>query len=224
MKQIEINNLSFGFKANELILQNINFQIEEGEIVAIHGENGTGKSTLLKLILGELSAKSGEIKLFEQNSKQMKNYSQLAYVPQLQSFDNITFPITCTEIVCLNLYRDFGFLKIPRAEHKARARQILIDMGLEAYLDTPYNQLSGGFKQRTLIARALINAPKLLILDEPTAGVDQVSKINFLELIKKINQEQKTSVLIVTHEMDFIKKYLPLSAVYLMQNGGLTRC
>lgn len=224
MKEIEINNLSFGFKANELVLSDINLQVDEGEIVAIHGENGTGKSTLLKLILGELVAKNGEIKLLGQNIRQMKNFAQVAYVPQLQSFDNITFPITCTEIVSLNLYRKFGFFKIPRKEHKEAARQILTEMGLADYLDTPYNQLSGGFKQRTLIARAMINQPKLLILDEPTAGVDQISKVNFLELIKATNQAKKTTILIVTHEMDLIREHLPLNAVYVMKNGGLEKC
>lgn len=224
MKQIEINNLSFGFNPKELVLQNINFCENEGEIIAIHGENGTGKSTLLKLILGELVAQTGEIKILGQNIKQMKDFSQIAYVPQLQSFDNITFPITCTEIVALNLYRQFGFFKIPRTKHKTEARRILIDMGLADYLDTPYNELSGGFKQRTLIARAMINQPQLLILDEPTAGVDQVSKKNFLELIKRTNQEKNTTILIVTHEMDLIRQYLPLAAVYVMRNGGLEKC
>lgn len=224
MKQIEINNVSFGFNSSELILENINFSEEKGEIVAIHGENGTGKSTLLKLILGELVAKTGEIKLLGQNVKQMKDFSQIAYVPQLQSFDNITFPITCTEIVSLSLYRQFGFFKIPRQEHKTEARRILTEMGLADYLDTPYNQLSGGFKQRTLIARAMINQPKLLILDEPTAGVDQASKENFLDLIKETNRTKNTSILIVTHEMDLIRQRLPLDAVYVMKNGGLEKC
>lgn len=223
MKQIEINDLSFGFNS-ELILKNINFAEEAGEIVAIHGENGTGKSTLLKLILGELTATSGEIKVQGQNLRKMKDFSRIAYVPQLQTFDNITFPITCTEIVALNLYRQFGFFKIPRACHREAARKILTEMGLQDYLDTPYNQLSGGFKQRTLIARAMINNPELLILDEPTAGVDQASKVNFLQLIKETNQKKKTTVLIVTHEMTLVEQQLPLDAVYEMKNGGLQKC
>ncbi|WEG35523.1 metal ABC transporter ATP-binding protein [Amygdalobacter indicium] len=223
MSQIKIKDVSFGYN-QDLILKNINFQEEKGEIVAIHGENGSGKSTLLKLLLGQLKPACGEIYLLDENISKFKNFAAVGYVPQVQSFNGITFPITCTEIVVLNLYRQFGFFKIPSAALRKKAEDILCEMGLEHYLHVPYNRLSGGFKQRTLIARAMINEPQLLILDEPTAGVDQNSKINFLELIARTNKEKKTTILIVTHEMGLIKEYLPLSASYKMTEGGLIKC
>lgn len=223
MNHIEINNLSFGF-TKEMILKDINFTEQEGQIVAIHGENGSGKSTLLKLILGELTPDKGEVKLLGQNVKQIKDFQSIAYVPQVQNFNGIAFPITTTEIVVLNLFRRFGLIKIPRKTHLEKAKNILCEMGMEQYLNTPYNQLSGGFKQRTMIARAMINNPQLLILDEPTAGVDQKSKENFLKLLYETNRKKSTTLLIVTHEMTLIQENLKLNSSYKMDEGRLIKC
>lgn len=223
MNHIEINNLSFGF-TKEMILKDINFTEQEGQIVAIHGENGSGKSTLLKLILGELTPDKGEVKLLGQNVKQIKDFQSIAYVPQVQNFNGIAFPITTIEIVVLNLFRRFGLIKIPRKTHLEKAKNILCEMGMEQYLNTPYNQLSGGFKQRTMIARAMINNPQLLILDEPTAGVDQKSKENFLKLLYETNRKKSTTLLIVTHEMTLIQENLKLNSSYKMDEGRLIKC
>lgn len=223
MSFIEINNLEFGY-TKERILKNVNFRQEEGQIVAIHGANGSGKSTFLKVLLGELKAQKGEVKLLGQDIKVMRDFRKIGYVPQVQNFNGITFPVTTLEIVALGLYRDFGFIKIPRKRHIEKARETLVELGMEQYLHVPYNQLSGGFKQRTMIARAMINRPEILILDEPTAGVDQKSKENFLKLIAETNRKKSTTILIVTHEMDFVKEYLHLDASYKMEEGVLVQC
>ena len=223
MSSIEITNLDFGY-TKELILKDINFTQEEGQIIAIYGANGSGKSTFLRLLLGELTPQRGEIKLLGQNIKTIRDFQQVGYVPQTQNFNGIAFPITTLEIVVLGLYRKFGFLKIPRKTQLEKAKKILCDMGLADYLDVPYNKLSGGFKQRTMIARAMINNPEILILDEPTAGVDQKSKENFLKLIAETNKKKAMTILIVTHEMDFVKEYLSLDASYKMEEGVLVKC
>ena len=89
--------------------------------------------------------------------------------------NKIAFPITCLELVSLNLYEEFGLIKIPKKNHYQKAKDILKKMGMENYINTPVNELSGGLAQRAMISKAMINDPKILILDEPTAGVDKYS-------------------------------------------------
>lgn len=223
MDLIEINDLNFGY-GKELVIKDVNLNIQRGEIVAIHGENGSGKSTLLKLILGQLKADMGSIFIDSKNINDIADFRHIGYVPQVQNFNDMGFPITTCEMVVLNLYKDFGFIKIPRKKHIKKAKNILKSLDLEKYTDTPYNQLSGGFKQRTMIARAMINNPQILILDEPTAGVDKESKESFLKLINDTNVKKGITILIVTHEMELIKNTLSLNSTYKMEEGGLVKC
>ncbi|WAW15537.1 metal ABC transporter ATP-binding protein [Peptostreptococcus equinus] len=220
MNQIEVVDLTFGY-TYEKIIDNLNFSLRKGKIATIVGENGSGKSTLLKLILGELKAESGKIIFENINIQDLATYEDIAYVPQLQNFNQISFPITVLEIVVLNLYRDFGFIKIASKSHKNKAIEVLKKLGLEKYIHTPYNELSGGLKQRTMIARALMQDPKLLILDEPTSGVDQKSKIEFLKLIEQINEKNNTTILIVSHELTLLKEHLRIDNCYKMEGGKL---
>ena len=94
-------------------------------------------------------------------------------------------------------------------------------MRMQEYIHTPFNQLSGGFKQRAMIARAMINNPKILILDEPTSGVDQKSKVSFLNLIEKMNKEKSITIIIVTHETSLVQEYLKIDKIYKVQEGNL---
>ena len=141
MTHIQLENVSFGY-TNEKILENINLDIQDGQLISISGENGSGKSTLLKLILGQLKADKGTIKLLEKDINFITSFKEIGYVPQIQNFNNITFPITAREFVVLNLYEDFGLFKIPKKHHKEKAEKILIEMGMQEYIHTPFNQLS----------------------------------------------------------------------------------
>lgn len=221
MSYVEVKNLYFGY-SGEYVLKNLNLKIEKGSLIAITGENGSGKSTLLKLILGEIKPDKGTILFDNQDISKIKSFKQIGYVPQVQNFEKIAFPITCLELVTLNQYEDFGFIKIARRKHKEKAKHSLINLGLGNYINTPFNELSGGLQQRVIIARAMINNPKLLILDEPTAGVDKNSKKDFLHLIEKINKESKVTVLIVTHELELINKTLNPSKIYKIEDGGIS--
>lgn len=220
MSLISIENLSFGY-TSDLVLKNINLEVDEGEFVCLVGGNGSGKSTLLKLILGELKPQEGSIKIFGSALSELKSLRDIGYVPQVNAVNKISFPITCREITVLNLYEDFGFIKIPRKKHYERAEQQLKDMGLTAYIRTPFNELSGGLQQRTMIARALINRPKLLILDEPTAGVDPKSKDAFFDLLDELKQNSSLTVILVTHEVDLVKEHVKLDNIYRIDDGGL---
>lgn len=222
MEQIALQNVHFGYTEDEVI-RGVDLSIPSGELVSIVGENGSGKSTLLKLILGEIKPQKGKVQLMGKDISKRKSFRSIGYVPQVLSVNQIAFPITVLELVVLNTYEDFGFIKIPKKRHKERAIKILNEMGLHEYINAPFNELSGGLKQRAMISRAMINEPDVLILDEPTAGVDTDSKVQFLEIINQMNIKNDITIIIVTHEVDLINDILHIDKVYKMEEGRLIR-
>ena len=215
---IDIKDLSFGY-TDEKVLKEINLEIYEGDFLGILGKNGSGKSTLLKLILGKLKAQTGQIYIYDKEISQMKDFKRIGYIPQINISNKVSFPITCEELVVLNQYRDFGFFKIPRKKNFEKAHEMLAIVGMSDYNKRPFNQLSGGQQQKVMIARSMINDPSILILDEPTVGIDQKSKVDFFELLISLNEKYKTTIIMVTHEMDFVSKYISKKA--FIENGEL---
>ena len=223
MKAIEIKDLTFAY--NKIpVIKSCDFDLEMGDLALILGGNGSGKSTLIKLMLGELKKDSGSIKILGRNIEDYKSYKDIGYVPQINIVNKISFPITCLELVSLNLYEDFGLIKIPRKFHYQKARDILIKMGMEEYINTPVNELSGGLAQRAMIAKAMINNPQILILDEPTAGVDKESKINFFETIDILSEKFSITIVMVTHELKEMESLDLNMQKYEMVEGRLVRC
>lgn len=220
MNQIEMKNVFFRYTKDD-VLDDLSLTVKSGEVVAILGENGSGKSTLLKILLGEMKPRSGSVKILGEEVSQLKSYRQIGYVPQVQNVNRIAFPITVLELVVLNLYEKFGWTKIPKKKHVDAAKIIIDKMGLGEYIHAPFNELSGGLKQRAMIARAMINQPDLLVLDEPTAGVDNENKISFLQRIGRLNQEENITVLLVSHEMSVLRENLTIHQVYQMNEGRL---
>lgn len=220
MNILEINNLSFSYGMAH-ILKDLNFQLKEKEVVVITGENGSGKSTFLKILLRELNGYSGSIKLFGEDLKNIKDFKDVGYVPQVERSNGISFPVTVKELVSLNFYREFGFIKKPSKKLMEMTRDKLKALDILEYENTPFNELSGGLKQRVMIARALVKDPKLLLLDEPTSGVDMENKVHFMEMIGKLNQEKGITILMVSHEFEFIKNHLKLDRVADMREGAL---
>ncbi|WP_300972376.1 metal ABC transporter ATP-binding protein, partial [Helicobacter rodentium] len=199
-KIIECKNVKFYF-TKEQILYNVNWTICEGDFWAIIGPNGGGKSTLARLLVGLLKPTSGEI-IKDKNLR-------IGYVPQ-NTFLNRHFPITTLEVVMM------GFLK-PRLFGgflPKNAREIAMEklkwLRMESYADKKIGELSGGQRQRVLIARALCGNPNLLILDEPTASVDQKSQKEIYDLLRQINQEK--TIIMIGHDvsvlLDCAKKVL----------------
>lgn len=219
MKAIEIKNANFSYDSDS-ILKNLNLTVYNKEKVAIIGGNGVGKTTLIKIIVGELKLNMGRIKIFEEdlNTSSLK---RIGYVPQSQKENLYTFPITVKELVTLQLYDSFGKFKIPRREHYNKTMNLLKKMNLEKYANYPIRELSGGLRQRVVIARALMNNPDILIFDEPTSGVDESSKIQFAKTIEELNKKFDVSIILITHELDWIKNNLKLDSIYELKNGGL---
>lgn len=220
MHIIDVANLNFGY-TSELVLKDVNLCVDEGQFICITGENGSGKSTLLKVLLGELKHFEGSIKLFGNPINSIKDFKDIGYVPQNSVMNKVAFPTTCREMVAINLYRSFGPVKFPGKKHFERAEKALVDMGLEKYVRTPFNELSGGLQQRVMITRALINDPRLLILDEPTAGVDNESKVRFLDLLETVTQERNITAVLVSHELELVSRHINFDATYRINSGRI---
>ena len=223
MKAVSINNLNFSYSQTP-VLKDCNLNVDVGEFTVILGGNGSGKSTLIKLMLGELKKKSGEIKILGKNIEDYVSFKDIGYVPQINIVNKIAFPITCLELVSLNLYEEFGFIKIPKKNHYQKAKDILKKMGMESYINTPVNELSGGLAQRAMISKAMINDPKILILDEPTAGVDKYSKDHFFETIDFLSKKFNVTIIMVTHELKEMESLSIEFTKYEMIEGSLKKC
>ncbi len=206
MKDIEVKDLVFAY-GKDNILKNISFDLNRGDFLTIQGENGSGKSTLIKLILKDLKKKSGQIKLFGKDIEEFDNYSKIGYVPQVNDANKVAFPVTGKEFVVLNLYKKFNIFNRPTKKCYKKVYDIFEILNIENLLNIPFNQLSGGQAQKVMIARAMVNDPDILLLDEPTVGVDEKSKRDFLKLLSHLNNKHKISILMISHEMDIVREF-----------------
>lgn len=194
----KIENMSFSY-GNISVLDQINFTLNAGDYTILTGENGCGKSTFLKLLLGELNPQQGTVSLFGLPvCTSVFRRFHIGYVPQNSISKNQNFPATVKEIMQTGLYGSF--------RHKRKNRQAeekicsaLAELEMQDYLLRQIGELSGGQQQRIMLARALVNAPQLLILDEPAAGMDSHSLELFCQVLAKQNQENKLTILLVTH-------------------------
>lgn len=192
---IQLNHVKFGYSDTE-VLEEVNLTIKEGEYVVLTGENGSGKSTLMRLILGELKPDEGQIIIMDNDPKLKK---QIGYVSQNGISKNQSFPATVEEIMMTGLYQELGLFKLPHRKHKIKIKETLKDFGMDEFLKRRIGELSGGQQQRVMIARAMISEPKLLILDEPTTGVDAKSTKVLYDMLYEINNKYNTTIFMITH-------------------------
>jgi zinc transport system ATP-binding protein len=200
MAVIEFEDVSFTYRERDLlVLKNASFKIEAGEFFGIIGPNGGGKTTLLKLVMGFLKPTSGKIRVFGKTPQAAR--SEIAYVPQTQRFDR-QFPISVLELVLGGRLSHLPWYGSFSAQDKQAAREALAKVGLSEYAEAPFGTLSGGQAQRALIARALVTAPKLLLLDEPTASVDIQAEADICHLLHDLKGQM--TMLMVTHDLKTI--------------------
>ncbi|NLZ82008.1 MAG: metal ABC transporter ATP-binding protein [Clostridiales bacterium] len=215
---VEVHNLNFRYSNNH-ILENLEFSISPGDFVSLIGANGTGKSTLLKLLLGELLPTIGEIRLFDTNIHNFKDWSKIGYVPQNGLAGNADFPATVEEIVMANLFSQIGLFRFPNKKHKELVASTLELVGMSDYSKRMITQLSGGQLQRVLLARALVNSPELMILDEPTTGVDSTNVYSFYELLASLNKKKNLTIVMVSH--DIARASIYASRTLCLEEGSL---
>jgi ABC-type Mn2+/Zn2+ transport system ATPase subunit len=198
---IGMQDLSIGY-GGQPVLSGISLAIARSSFTAILGANGSGKSTLLKTLLGLQPPVSGKI-----NIAKLDNRAPVfGYVPQAIQFDPL-YPLTGFDIALMGTYGRVRPGRLVPQSERAFACDCLRATAAEEFADKRFNQLSGGQKQRVLIARALATKPDILVLDEPTAGVDAVATRGLLEFITRIHVEQKLTVLLVTHDLPLVRQH-----------------
>ncbi|SDM85136.1 zinc transport system ATP-binding protein [Psychrobacillus sp. OK028] len=202
---INLHNISYQYEQTKA-LTDINLTIAEGDFLAIIGPNGSGKSTLLKIILGLLKPTKGEVLLFGKPVNQFKDKERIGYVSQKSNSFNTGFPATVKEVVRSGLVKKTGlFHRFPSNVDK-QVKSALKSVGMEDYAMKNIGDLSGGQQQRVFIARALISNPNVLILDEPTVGVDSKNVKSFYNMLSHLNREHKITIVLVTHDVDAVSK------------------
>ena len=220
MDAIAVKELDFSYGSAQ-ILNHISFTIPAGRFAVLLGQNGAGKSTLLKLMLGELplGGAGGTIELLGCDIRQFKNWREISYVPQggMTSYQN--FPASVEEIVQANLYAQIGRFRFAGKKEKEQVRQALCKVGMEDFGKRLIGRLSGGQQQRVLLARALVNRPRLLLMDEPTSGMDEKSTALFYRLLRQINREQGVTVWMVTHDRKRLEAYA--DDIWLLEDGKM---
>jgi manganese transport system ATP-binding protein len=199
---VTVRELHVSYHGTEAV-RDVTFSIEQSSMVGIIGPNGAGKSTLIKALLGLIPKDKGTVRFFGKEPGEMRK--KIAYVPQRSNID-WTFPITVMDTVLIGTYPSLGFFKFPKKREKAMALESLRKVGLEEYRDRQIGELSGGQQQRVFLARALVQQPELLLLDEPFVGIDVASEETIVHILKELQQEGKT-IVVVHHDLSKANSY-----------------
>jgi zinc transport system ATP-binding protein len=201
-----MEDLSFSYDS-KTVLEGLNFDVHRRDFVGLIGSNGAGKTTLLRMIVGLLKPTKGELRLFGTPVSEFIEWRRIGYVPQKTAL-NPLFPATVKEMVLSGLYgRHKLYKRLTAADHK-RVSDALEAMRIADLADRRIGQLSGGQQQRAFLARALVGNPELLILDEPTVGIDIETQRSFFSMLSHMHKHHNITFLMVSHDVDMMRTYL----------------
>src|SRR5688572_13024874 len=195
---VRFDRATLGY-GRRVVLSDLTFEIPEGDFLGLVGPNGAGKTTILRAILGSLEPIAGSVVV--------QPGLRFGYVPQRDSVD-YGFPLKVLDVVMMGRYDRIGLGRRPTEADRALARAALAQVGIAHLADQQLNALSGGQKQRTLIARALVGEPTILVLDEPTNGMDLVSSTQILSLVRELHERGNLTVLMVSHALNEVANYV----------------
>jgi zinc transport system ATP-binding protein len=201
---IELEDVSFAYRAGQPVLTDVSLGVEEGEFVAIAGPNGGGKTTLIRLALGLARPNSGAVRLFGEAAHRFSRRATLGYVAQRAQIGGHG-PVTVREVVGAGRLAQGGLLGPLRARDRAIVDAAIEDVGLAGHAQAPLAELSGGQQQRAFIAKAFAGEPSLLVLDEPTAGVDAESQEALARLLDRLHRDRRVTTLYVSHEFGAVE-------------------
>ena len=207
----EVKNLTLGYE-NEKIIKDISFTVNDKDFIIITGKNGAGKSTLIKGILGLIKPMSGEIVFDESLNRKL-----IGYMPQETKVDS-SFPASVFEIVLSGSINKMGLKPFYKKEQKNKAIEALKILNILNIKNRSFADLSGGQRQKTLLARSLCATDKLLILDEPSNNLDQASREEFYLLLMKLNKELGITIIMISHDQD-IDKILGTKQLIIKDNS-----
>lgn len=200
---ISVRNISFTYDSRP-VLERVSFEMMKGDYMGLVGPNGSGKTTLIKLLLGILPLDEGSIELFGQPVEEFSDWYKIGYVPQHVFRADRTFPASVREVVESGHLENAPLLcqlGLKKCEPIWDALEIV---GITHLLHRRIGELSGGELQRVFIARSLVSGPELLILDEPTTGVDQTTQETFYDLLEKLNRQHGITIVLISHDLEVI--------------------
>jgi zinc transport system ATP-binding protein len=204
---ISVEDLSFSY-GTTVVLSHVTFNIFKGDFLAIIGPNGSGKTTLIKIILGLLKPDQGIIRIMSSSVEDYADWGKIGYVPQkATSFDPL-FPVSVKEVITMGMLSTGRTKTLSKQEQDQTINRALKQVDLEDLSDWRIGKLSAGQQQRVFIARAIVNQPHILFLDEPTTGVDAETQENFYHLLGTLNKEKGITIVLITHEIGIIDKHV----------------
>lgn len=205
---IEFQDVELGY-GRKAVLNHVNLDVEEGDFLGIAGPNGSGKTTILRALLKMLKPRRGSIR-FREDIRRGK--MSIGYVPQREVLDEI-YPLTVIDVVIMGRYASIGLLSRPTKEDHFMVHDALAHVNMEGHANTAFRDLSGGQKQRVLIARALAGGPIMLVLDEPTDGLDIAGERDVMELLRDLHENHNLTVLMVSHHLNVMANYVKKLAI-----------
>ncbi len=185
-------------------VEDVTFTIEKGDFVALIGPNGSGKTTLARLGIGLEHPQKGTVALFGTPLRHFTQWHRVGYVPQRTMAFSVRFPAKVRDVVAMGEYRGFQPLAIFQRKMTDAAAQALKTAGMWDYRDRLISELSGGQQQRVLIARALVHEPELLVLDEPTTGIDKPGQEEFYSLLRQLREKYGVTILMISHDIGVV--------------------
>ena len=203
-----LKDIAVAYQSN-VALFDVNLDIYSNDFIGICGPNGSGKSTLIKAIVGAVKPFRGFVKVFGEdinkgNTGNLK--AKIGYLPQKVQIER-NFPALVKDIVAMGLYSQIGLFRDLSKNDITKVNNSLEKIGMLNFVNRPIGHLSGGQQQKVMIARGIVNNPKILLLDEPFTSLDLKVEQNFMSLIKKIHDESHVTIIMVSHNINFIKKY-----------------
>lgn len=217
---VELSNVRFSYGREE-VLHGIDLVVGAGEICSVVGDNGAGKSTIARLAVGELKPTAGTVRLFGENPTRFGRWDLVGYVPQLPPEAVSRFPATALELVSAFQSAGARGRRPSRAERRAQSLDALGQVGMDAHATRMVSELSGGQLQRVRLACALVSGPKLLVLDEPTNGLDRESREALCSLVAAAHAKRGLAVLLVTHDQRTLARLG--GSVLLVEDGRVVR-
>jgi len=207
MDLIKATGITFCYDGTPVLLD-VDLTIREGDFLAIIGPNGSGKTTLVKVLLGLLRPSSGRVEIMGRPVAEFADRRTIGYVPQKAAHFDPLFPASVEEVVGMALLSNRQVLGPGRDRVADRVVRALRLVGMEDFRGAQIGRLSGGQQQRVFIARALVTRPRLLVLDEPTTGVDAETQARFYDMLDHLNKDEGITIVLITHDIGIVNRHV----------------
>ncbi|MFQ5721520.1 MAG: metal ABC transporter ATP-binding protein [Candidatus Aminicenantales bacterium] len=204
---ISVEQVSFSYDFS-LVLRDVTLEIQGGDFLAIIGPNGSGKTTLIKIVLGLLKPVKGKVWIMGKPLDEFSEWQKIGYVPQKVTNIDPFFPVSVKEVVAMGLISSRKFPSLSSKEKEEYIDKALSQVGMEKFKNRRIGRLSGGQQQRVFIARAIVNQPLILFLDEPTTGVDAETQERFYDILANLNKKDGITIVLITHEIGIINRHV----------------